>query len=63
MKLNDAILIVMQSASRDVRGSGMGYRSTSDEWRVNVLEAWAICFKHIYKREPTDNDYYNAGMK
>ncbi len=62
MKLNQAIRVLMDSAQRDVRGSGLGFRSTDDAWRTTVTEAWTVAFKHIYKREPAPNEYFNAGM-
>ena len=62
MTLNDAIRILMQAAERDVRGSGMGYRNTTDEWRAKVATAWVVAFRRVNGREPRDADFYNSGM-
>jgi hypothetical protein len=62
MTLNEALRVLMESASRDVRGSGLGYRSTTDEWRAKVSEAWAVAHRRVYRWEPTAGDYRNAGM-
>lgn len=62
MKLRAAILILMECAQRDVRGSGMGYRATTDEWRAKVEEAWTVAFRRVHRRDPGDNEYFNAGM-
>ena len=63
MTLNKAIGILMKSAERDVRGSGLGYRSTTEDWRREVSEAWTVCFFRLYKRKPQYNDYYNSGIE
>jgi len=63
MTLNEAIQILMECGTRDVTGSGMGYRETTDEWRRKVSKAWTVCFKRIHKREPDDNEYFNANMQ
>ena len=63
MTLNKAISILMLAAERDVRGAGKGYRSTTQEWRVTVSEAWTVCFCRIHKREPQFSDYYNSGIE
>ena len=62
MTLRAAILILMECAQRDVRGSGMGYRATTDEWRTKVAEAWTVAHRRVYRREPGDSEYFNAGM-
>ena len=62
MTLNKAIEILMRAAERDVMGTGMGYRSTSDKWRETVSEAWTVCFFHVYRREPQYSDYFNSGI-
>ena len=63
MTLNEALRILMQAATNDARGSGLGYRSTSDEWRKTLSEAWTVAHRRVYKWEPTQSDYFNAGMK
>ena len=62
MKLREAIQILMQSACRDVTGSGLGFRSTTDEWREKVSEAWTRCFKYVNGFEPMDSDYFNNNI-
>lgn len=62
MKLKDAIQILMRSGSNDVIGQGCGIRSTTDEWREQVAEAWYVCFKYLNKREPYDSELHNAGI-
>ena len=62
MTLRKAILILMQTASNDVTGSGMGYRNTTDAWRKTVAEAWGVAFTYCYKRHPDDGEYRNAEM-
>ena len=62
MKLKDSIIILMNSATNDVRGSGMGYRNTTEEHRKEVAKAWKVAFKYVYKRDPGINDSMSAGM-
>lgn len=62
MTLNNALQILMQAASNDVRGSGLGFRSTTDAWRAQVSKAWAVAHKRVYGWEPTESDCMNAGM-
>jgi hypothetical protein len=62
MTLNEALRVLMRAAERDVRGSGMGYRSTTDKWREEVAEAWAVAFHRVYRMAPMASDYRNAGM-
>lgn len=52
----------MKSASRDCMGSGLGYRSTTDEWRAKVKEAWIVAYKRVYKCDPDASVLFNAGM-
>jgi len=63
MTLKEALLILMQAASNDVRGSGLGIRSTSEEWRTKVSQAWAVAHKKAYGWEPDESAYRNAGME
>ena len=63
MTLNEALRVLMQAASNDVRGAGMGYRNTTDEWRIKVSEAWAVAHRRVYRWEPSESDYRNAGMQ
>lgn len=61
-QLKQAIYVLMQSAQRDVIGSGMGYRSTTDEWREKVVNAWETAFQYINGFRPSGNDFLNAGL-
>ncbi len=63
MTLTEALCLLMECATRDVVGSGQGYRSTSEEWRGKIAVAWSVAFKRVYKREPEYNDYFNANMR
>ena len=62
MTLNEAILILMECARRDVTGSGGGYRSTTNKWREKAKGAWRVAFRWVYKREPEWSDLFNAKM-
>lgn len=62
IKLKDAIQTLMDSAVRDVTGSGMGYRTTTDEWREKVSLAWERCFQYVNGRKPDYSDYFNSNM-
>ena len=62
MTLNEAILILMECARRDVTGSGRGYRSTTDAWREKARDAWMVAFRRVYKREPERSDLFNVNM-
>lgn len=62
MKFTEAVKILMQSAERDVGGCGRGYRSTTEEWRKRVSEAWVVCFRKIHRRDPDESDLFNAGI-
>jgi len=48
MTKKQAIQTLLESAKRDIQGSGMGYRSTSDEWRKKVIEAMKIVHPTLY---------------
>jgi len=63
MSFNEALIVLMQAASNDARGAGMGFRSTSEEWREQLSRAWAIAHKRVYGRDPGESDYRNAGMR
>ena len=62
MSLTKAFQVLLRAAENDVRGSGLGYRSTSDAWRYTVSDAWAKVWKHVYGWEPSESDYRNSGM-
>lgn len=63
MTLKAALEVLMKAAVNDARGSGMGYRSTTDEWRDQLAEAWAVAHKRVYGWEPSEGEYFNAGMR
>lgn len=48
MTKKDALSILIESAKRDIAGSGMGYRSTSEEWRKKVKEAIKRIWNDVY---------------
>lgn len=62
MSLKEALRILMKAASNDARGSGLGFRSTTDDWRRQLSEAWAVAHKRVYGWEPTDSEFFNAGL-
>ena len=62
MKQREAIRVLLRCAENDVRGSGMGFRSTSDAWRDKVSEAWLVIWTKAYHRPPSENEIHNAGM-
>lgn len=63
MTFKEALKTLMESAENDVRGSGLGFRCTKEEWREQVSEAWAIVFERVYGWKPFYNDYTNSGMR
>lgn len=63
MPFKDALSVLMQAATNDVQGSGLGYRNTTDEWRDRVSEAWTVAFIRLNKRWPDDNEFFNARMR
>ena len=63
MSLKAALEVLMKAAVNDARGSGLGYRSTADEWRDQLAEAWAVAHKRVYGWEPMESEYFNAGMR
>lgn len=62
MTLREALLVLMDAASRDARGAGLGIRSTSDEWRAKLAEAWTVAHKKAYGWTPDSSAYRNAGL-
>jgi hypothetical protein len=62
MTFNDALIVLMQAATNDATGCGLGLRNTSDEWREQLSEAWSIAHKRAYGWKPNESDYRNAGM-
>jgi hypothetical protein len=62
MTMREALLVLMDAASRDAQGAGLGIRSTSDEWRAKLAEAWAVAHRKAYGWEPDGSAYRNAGF-
>jgi len=62
MTKRKALSILLQAAQNDVEGSGRGIRSTSDDWRKQVTEAWMVVFKMVNHRAPDGSDLFNAGL-
>jgi hypothetical protein len=60
MTKKEAIKTLIQSAHRDIRGSGMGYRSTSEEWREKVRQAIEMLWKDAYGWEMSESDKFNT---
>jgi hypothetical protein len=63
MTLKEALTVLMQAATNDVRGSGLGIRATSGEWREKLSQAWAVAYRRVYGYDPLASDYFNAGMR
>lgn len=59
MTKKEALQILIKSGSNDCRGSGLGYRKTSDEWREKVLAAAKKIWKEAFGREFDDSDKHN----
>ena len=59
MTYKEALEVLIRSASRDIRGTGLGYRDTTDEWRSKVKEAITIVFPKVYGRKINDADKFN----
>ena len=59
MKLKAAMEIVMEAASRDIRGSGLGFRSSTEERRDRAKEAYARVWLYVYGKEMRPSDRLN----
>ena len=59
MTYKKALQILIESAARDVMGMGLGYRTTTEKWRVKVREAISKVFPKAYDREMDYSDRYN----
>jgi len=51
MTKKEAKIILMESALRDIRGTGLGYRSTTEKHRERVRQAIKIIHKDVYGHE------------
>lgn len=56
MKKREALRILLESAQRDVKGNGRGFRTSTLEYRNRVKEAVKKIWKDAYGREISDND-------
>lgn len=55
-----ALQTLIDAGTNDIRGSGRGFRSTSDEWRAKVRNAIRILFEEAYGRKfEDDRDEFN----
>ena len=59
MTKRDALRILIESGSRDLRGQGLGMRCTTETWREKVREAIRKLFKDAYGYEMTSSDEFN----
>lgn len=48
MTKKEALKILIESSIRDIRGAGMGYRSTTEKWRTKVREAIKKIHPDVY---------------
>ena len=62
MTRREALSILFQAGSRDIRGSGLGIRSAADESRSNVAKAIQRLYKEVYGHEMTEREGVNLGM-
>jgi hypothetical protein len=63
MKLREAIEILLHSATRDLRGSGQGYRTgLSQLERERLKHACERVWPNVYNRRMGDNDKFNMGF-
>ncbi len=54
MTKKDALKILIESSKRDILGAGLGYRTTTDEWRDKVREAIKKIHPSIYGYQIND---------
>jgi hypothetical protein len=62
MTKKEALQILIDSSCRDIEGQGLGYRKTTDEWRVKVSTAIAILYKNAYGRYLSSNEAFNRRL-
>jgi hypothetical protein len=55
----EALLILLEAASRDYGGQGMGFRTTSDAYRARLLKAVKRLWKEAHGKDFDDNDKFN----
>jgi len=59
MTKKEAIKILIESACRDIIGSGKGIRDTTNEWREKVRQAIKKLWKEVYGRDMTESEKFN----
>ena len=62
MTRKEALKVLIQSSARDIKGMGLGYRSTTEEWRIEVREAIEKMYKEAYDSECDKSVRYNLGL-
>lgn len=62
MTKKQALKILIEAGCNDIRGSGMGFRSTSDEWRKKVSDAIRKLYKDAYGMNVTPNIEFNLRL-
>ena len=58
-----ALRILIQAGVNDITGSGLGYRNTSDEWRVTVSDAIRKLYKDAHGQEVDSGVEFNLQLK
>lgn len=61
MSKREALSILIQAGQRDITGSGMGYRSTTDEWRTKVAKAIEVIYPIAHPGVPFNA--FNLGIQ
>jgi len=59
MNYQKALIILINSGTRDIRGSGIGIRITTDKQREEVRKAIRILFPTAYGRKMDSSDEFN----
>ena len=63
MTKKEALKILIESSKRDIVGQGLGFRSTTEEWREKVRKAIRKMYKYAYGYELTDGQFnYEYGF-
>ncbi len=63
MTKKEALRTLIQSSCKDIIGTGMGVRSTSDEWRTKVQNAIVVIYKDAYGHSLGPNEAFNMGLQ
>lgn len=62
MTKREALQILIRASSNDIKGSGLGYRSTTEEWRLQVSDAIRVLYKDAYDYEVNSSVEFNLGL-